>query len=364
MEKRKNLAVLLLLCATVLALGLWATLRAPEAISDSERRPLAQPPELTLSGLLSGSYAQQAEKAAPDQFPLREWFRSLKAQVSLKLLGQKDTNGIYYRDGHAAQLEYPQKDASLDYAAERIQWICDNLLTEDSRVFLSVIPDKNAFLAAENGYPALDYDAFIRDFRTRLPEISYIDLRDTLTLEDFYRTDLHWRQEMLPETAQKLAEGLGVSLKDSYTQMTLDTPFYGIYAGQSALPLEADSLCWLTSDTLEQCRVWNGEEDSWGPVYDLEKAAGRDPYELFLSGSVSLLRLENPNAETDRELVIFRDSFGSSIAPLLAEAYASITLVDIRYLPAARLSSVMEFHGQDVLFLYSVPVLNNSDTLK
>lgn len=364
MQKRKNLAILLPLCVMVLGLGLWATFRTPDDISVSERRPLSQPPELSISALLSGQYEKQAEQAAPDQFPLREWFRSLKAQVSLKLLGQKDVNGIYVQQGHAAQMEYPQNDSSLDHAAERIQWICDNLLTADSRVFLSVIPDKNAFLAAENGYPALNYDAFIEDFRQRLPETNYIDLRDTLTLEDYYRTDLHWRQENLLETAQKLAEGLGVTLKDSYTQVTSDTPFYGIYAGQSALPLEADSLSWLTSDTLEQCRVWNGEEDSWGPVYDLEKAAGRDPYELFLSGSVSLLRLENPNAETDRELVIFRDSFGSSIAPLLAEAYASITLADIRYLPSARLSSVMEFHGQDVLFLYSVPVLNNSDTLK
>ena len=79
---------------------------------------------------------------------------------------------------------------------------------------------------------------------------------------------------------------------------------------------------------------------------------------------MSLLRLENPNAETDRELIVFRDSFGSSLMPLLAEAYASITLVDIRYLPAARLGTLLDFHGQDVLFLYSVPVLNNSDTLK
>ena len=42
--------------------------------------------------------------------------------------------------------------------------------------------------------------------------------------------------------------------------------------------------------------------------------------------------MENPKAETNRELVIFRDSFGSSIAPLFAEGYKKITLLDIRYL--------------------------------
>ena len=30
---------------------------------------------------------------------------------------------------------------------------------------------------------------------------------------------------------------------------------------------------------------------------------------------VKRTRIENPEAETDKELVIFRDSFGSSIAP-------------------------------------------------
>ena len=110
--------------------------------------------------------------------------------------------------------------------------------------------------------------------------------------------------------------------------------------------------------------MWNGETGTYGPVYDLDKAGGRDPYELFLSGSLSLLRLENPGNPDGRELIIFRDSFASSLTPLMIEGYSSITLVDIRYLPSARLGSVLDFHGQDVLFLYSVPVLNNSDTLK
>ena len=85
---------------------------------------------------------------------------------------------------------------------------------------------------------------------------------------------------------------------------------------------------------------------------------------MFLSGSKSLLTIENPNATTDKELIIFRDSFGSSIAPLLAEGYAKITLVDIRYMSPNMLGNFMEFTDQDVLFLYSTGVLNNSITIK
>ena len=43
-------------------------------------------------------------------------------------------------------------------------------------------------------------------------------------------------------------------------------------------------------------------------MYDFEKGEGRDPYELFLSGSLSYITIENPSAQTNRELIIFRDS--------------------------------------------------------
>ena len=165
--------------------------------------------------------------------------------------------------------------------------------------------------------------------------------------------------------ADTLAAAMGVALPDNrYTEWTLDRPYYGVYYGYAALPMEPDHLTYLTSDLLDACTVYNYETGKTGPIYDLAKGAGKDPYELFLSGSVSLLTIENPNADTDRELVIFRDSFGSSLAPLLVPGYAKVTLADIRYLPSSQMGKYLTFTDQDVLFLYSAPVLNNSETLK
>ena len=83
-----------------------------------------------------------------------------------------------------------------------------------------------------------------------------------------------------------------------------------------------------------------------------------DPYEFFLSGPISLLTMENPATEGSRELILFRDSFGSSIAPLLLDGYSKITLVDIRYIHPDLLGKFIDFQGCDVLFLYSSLVLN------
>ena len=60
---------------------------------------------------------------------------------------------------------------------------------------------------------------------------------------------------------------------------------------------------------------------------------------------------------------MFRDSFGSSLAPLLTSGYRRITLVDTRYLSPAFLGRFIDFDGADILFLYSTSVLNNSESL-
>ena len=85
---------------------------------------------------------------------------------------------------------------------------------------------------------------------------------------------------------------------------------------------------------------------------------------MFLSGSLSLITIENPNANTEKELILFRDSFSSSLAPLLIPGYAKITMVDIRYIQSDLLDSWIDFDNQDVLFLYSTLVLNHGELLK
>ena len=108
-------------------------------------------------------------------------------------------------------------------------------------------------------------------------------------------------------------------------------------------------------------QVYDYENNQEIPVYDYEKEHGNDMYEIFLGGSLSLVTIENPKADTEKELILFRDSFGSSIAPLLAEGYSKVTLVDLRYLRWERLNQFIDFTDQDVLFLYSTSMLNHNE---
>lgn len=314
-SKKKNLTVCILF-GLLLAVAFLACLFLPkEATSDSERRKLAAMPAFTLDTVLSGRFMSGFETYTQDHFPFRDQFRTLKALSATGLFHRQDNNGIYVSDGFAAAVEYPLNEASLDRAAGRFQYLYDKYLNGSNRVFLSVIPDKNCFLARESGHLSMDYAQLESLMAQKVGFADYISISDLLERDDYYRTDTHWRQERITDVAERLAQAMGVTLTQNYEESVLERDFYGVYCGQSALPLAPESIHYLINDAIRDCTVYDYQNNRTGTVYDMERAMGKDPYEMFLSGSLSLITMENPYAQSGRELVLFRDSFGSSIAP-------------------------------------------------
>lgn len=277
----------------------------------------------------------------------------------------ESSRGIVLEDSCAFRPGEPLDVDSIQYAAGRFRFVYDQYIADHNmKVFFSVIPEKNYYMKGKRGYSPAGFESVVSELGSRMDFAEYIGIAQLLELDDYYRTDAHWRQEKIVDIAQYLAARMGVSLTADYRIHQVDVPFFGTYFRQSALPMVPDRMYYLDSDALQACSVYDFETDTQIPLYDLEKTKGDNLYEIFLSGPKSLLTVENPDACTDRELILFRDSFGSSIAPLLAEGYRKITLVDIRYLSPQLLGRWIEFSGQDVLFLYSTSVLNNSVTIK
>ena len=359
-----GVAALALLWLTLSVLG-WLT--PAKDISDWERRPLAQFPETKLENILSTKFMSDFESFSLDQFPARDLFRQLKSLVHFYVLGQKDSNDIYVADGYAAKQEYPLNEDSITYAAQRFNHVYETYFKDSgSKIYTAVIPDKGYYMGQGSGHLTMDYDALFEQYRQQMSWAEHIDLTENLNLDSYYKTDTHWRQEKLLPAAKVLCQALGVPAPEAeeFTEKEVEKPFYGVYYGQAALPMKPDRLMYLESQRLRDCAVFNYTTNSYADVYDLTKESSKDLYDVFLSGPQSLMRIENPNGATDRELIIFRDSFGSAIAPLLVSEYKTVTLVDIRYITPGSLEKFLELGGQDVLFLYSALVINNSSTIK
>ena len=358
--KKYCVIALSLIVAVWLGLTAFAWFGPRQEISEAERRPLAQMPAISAETLLNGKFMGEFEDFTLDQFPLRDSFRQLKALFSKFALGQKDMNGIYVADGYAAELCYPLDEGSVEHALKQFQLVHDLYLQGNQRVFATVVPDKGYYLAEPSGRLSMDHEKLFSMVQEGMPWAAYVDITGQLTLQDYYRTDTHWRQERILPVARALADAMGVTIARDYVQSPVERPFYGVYYGQAALPMQSETMYLMESNLLADCRVYLYTDDRYTQVYEMEKLNAKDPYDVFLSGAQSLVRIENPNCQSGRELVIFRDSFGSSLAPLLVQDYSAITLIDIRYVQPQLLERYVEFEGKDILFMYSSLVLNKN----
>lgn len=335
-------------------------------MSESERRKLAQFPELTVESVLEGKFTTNFETYTLDQFPLRDTFRQVKSIFHYYVLNQQDNNDIYVHDGYAAKMEYPLNTSSVDYAIDKFNSIYNMYMKgKGVKVYFSVVPDKGYYLSGDSGHLAMDYETMFNSFED-IKWAQYIDITDMLSVESYYYTDTHWRQENIVPVAQKLCEAMGAPITeaDKFTMELIEKPFYGVYYGQAALPMQPEEMYILNNDYISNATVFDYETNQTIGVYDVDAVNDKDLYDTYLHGAKALLRIDNPNAKTNKELIIFRDSFGSSIIPLMLENYKTITVIDIRYVSSQFIKSYVQFRNQDVLFLYSTLVLNNSFTLK
>jgi len=366
MEKIKNIATIVLFTAIIFCFSI-ANIIVPDAgISFSERRSLKQFPLFSVRDVLSGDFFSNFEKYALDQFVLRDRFRSIKAFMNFNVFKQKDYNGIYIINGNISRIDYPLNEKAVMYAADKISSIYTRYLSNISAAY-AVIPDKNYFLARDNGYLCMDYDIMLGILAENIRGVKYINIFGTLSADDYYRTDIHWRQERIIQTADKLLEELGTGVKASDVSYTVKRlyPFYGAYYGQAAVATEPDTLVYLTNDNIEKARVFDHYYSEYGSIYEPEKFTGVDPYEVFLAGQKPVVTVENPNSETNRGLLLFKDSFGNSIAPLLLAGYSRITLIDLRLVSSDALGDLIDFSEyHDALFLYCTQTLNNGYMLK
>lgn len=324
-------------------------------------------PQFSFDSLLEGEYLSELEDLYNNTFIAGNIRGKIKTGFSTHVLGIRDIDGYYITGGGIVEMEHKLYGASVKNAAGKLNEIYNKYLRGHD-VYYCIIPDKNLVTAPVAGRLAFDYKKMLEILGNEISSpYKRIDIVDLLEPGDYYNTDLHWKQERIIDVSDKLLTEMGCSAKASdyaYNENKL-YPFYGPNYNTAWLGLRPDTLIYLTNDLIENAEVYDYETEYNNPVYDLKGLEGENPYNAFLHGSKPLLTVTNRENTSGRELILFRDSFASSIAPLLLAGYSSITLVDLRYIASDLLEEYIDFgRGQDVCFLYSTLVINNSFMLK
>lgn len=364
MEKSKRILVLGAFGLVIFGFAIAMLLLPDAELSFSERRRLAQFPAADAQSVYDSQFSGELEEYLLDQFPGRDAFRAVKALTALEVLGLSDNNGLYVRGRDIYKLEYPLKEGQVLLTAAKV---CEIIAAhpEIGSAWYSIIPDKNYYSPARDEYPAIDYSRLVSLMGDNITSAKYIDIFNCLDADSYYSTDTHWRQEELEGVLERLSSAMDVPYArfEDYEVKNAGS-FTGILAGQAALSAGSEEMYYLSSAATCGVRATSTETGEEIPVYDLAKFSGMEPYDLFLSGAQAIVTIENEDALTDRELVIFRDSFGGSLIPLMIDSYSKITAIDLRYAGSGVIDNYVDFEDADVLFIYSTMLINAGGILK
>lgn len=352
----KNKILVFIFIGFILIFSLGSIFIPDKKISYSERRKLKEFPEFEFSG----EYISDVDGYLLDHFIFRDLFRSIKAKFNYSVLNKLDNNDIYLKDNYIFKSNYPTNKESISSFMEKINKL-EGLLTKDNKKFIMIIPDKNYYLKSDD-FLGIDYEYIYKEMNKL--GLKNINITDKLSLESYYETDTHWKQDKLNDVVLEMDRVMDFNYYDVSYKKNIYNKFYGVYYGESAINRDPEKLVYLTNDLFDDVEVNYFENGNLNTIYNTSKLDGMDAYDVYLDGASSFITISNPNSSSSKELVIFRDSFGSSISPLLVPYYNKITIIDNRYITSDNFTNLIEFTNQDVLFMYSTLLVNDSKSLK
>lgn len=371
---RKKLPLVLLFCALLAAGPLMTFLLPQKAFSEKEKRYLETAPALNLDTLLDGSFTGDTEAYLADHFPAREQLVGLSAYFDL-FTGRNGSRGIYIAEDNWL---FP-KPVTPDPDAYQKNLDALRSFAEKSGLpaTLLAVPTAGGVspgLLPQNHEPYNDA-ALLDSARDALAGAAdWVDLTGLFSArqEDglYYRTDHHWTSRGAYLAYAALMEGRGTApLPPSAFTVTEYEGFRGTsYAksGYLAVPSEPIEL-WENPALHVSVTVRDDNQaeavQSDSPFF-LEHLTEPDMYPVFLNGNHSRVRIENPDADGGRLLVI-KDSFAHCLAPFLAAHYSRIDLLDLRYFKKQTVTEYMEENPCDeILFVYGLDSLATDKTLR
>lgn len=369
--KNKSIIFSITFILIIFILGVSTIVKEDNIVSVSERRKLASMPKISIEQIMNGEFFKNIETYLLDQIPLRETFRRVKSINEFYVLKKLDNHKIIVKDGYATKISYPLKEKSINLYIKKLNQIEEKYLkNKNLNIYNLVIPDKNYYLINNNEYPLIDYLNLKNMLKSGINS-EFIDIFDELNIDSYYKTDSHWKQEKIINVANKILKELKMPQIENFDVSNPLTPFYGVYYGESALPLNYDEIRYVETNQIKNATVYRvnskSKELEKGKMYYEEVIDDKltDSYDLFLGGASTVTVIENNTATSDKTLYLFSDSFGRSLAPLLLSNYKRVVIYDVRYIKTSKaLEKVELLENSDVLFAYNISSIDVSSNIQ
>ena len=375
MQFRHPRAVALLFAGALIGTQAAFWLLPHRSFSQNEKRVLAQKPVISAEGIADGSLFQDVEQYLSDHFPGRDGW--VGANAYLEQAEGRGAAGSIISGADGWLFPAPLSD-DRQILQDNMQAITAFAQAQSVPVYLMAIPTAGAVV--EDKLPALHLDYPDADMLEQARRIAGDSLQWLDVMEDFsaaeerdklyYRTDHHWTTEGAYRAYCLLMQEMrepAVS-RDAFSVERV-SDFYGTSYSKSGLWLTPpDEIeLWTDLDLQAVTSVHDGNRRE--PIVQQgmlfrEYLSEADKYPVFLSGNHARIHIET-NADSDKRLLVVKDSYAHALAPFLAEEYRTIDLIDLRYFKRQTVSDWMQEHPVDeVLFVYGLSSLAEDKNLQ
>lgn len=289
--------------------------------------------------VVSGKFSANTDSFLEDHFPGRKFFIALNA-YTLRLTGRNaDQTVVKGKNGRLYDAVVPLNTENLSENVSKL-----NEFAEANGLRFTYVNVPTSAVTVKEDLPALTleyHDREAADFISANVNGYAPDLISLFSSNEepgrlMYRTDHHWTMEGAYLCYSDIAEKLGFT-PVSRSEFTVETyDFYGSYYRKAGLwSTPADELEIWRTPALDNAKVtigWGSVAETHTGVYDETKLAPGevDRYAAYLYSNNALTVIENPEGNGEG-VMIFKDSFGNSIAPLFAATYSRVVMVDTRY---------------------------------
>ena len=355
-QRALNIVTVALFALALLAVPLYWLLCPRKTFSETERRYLAEPPKLT--SLKDWSFDDAVETYLADQLPGRDALVGLDAYTVF--LSGRQVSAEIWMDRAGYLVEAPVKAASeqIDKRLGRMAVLGEKT---GLPVYVMAVPSTGYVrrgtlpkaLAAL--YPDGDLLGRIED----APGVTVVPLENEFLQSGqgwYYRTDHHWTGEGAYAAYRLFMKTAGREALDYDRFYHHTVPGYvGSTRSRSALWLTKPDV--LTLDEPMDAPVtvtFSDDEKAYDSLFFLDHLTEYDWYPLFLDGNHPVTVIENRSAPDGPTLLMVKDSFGNTLAPLLVPSYGKIVLVDPRYYRGSVAELCAEQGADEILFCYSL----------
>lgn len=351
----------------LLLFGALVIIMPEHTFSENENRILTVLPKFHWKDFWEGSYQSELENAVDDQVPGRDRFTAL-ATLSQRAVGYRDVGGAYLAHNDTLISKITADDIEQFRYMENLRYV--EYLSEQypEQLSLMLVPSAGTILSDQLPSQAPFYEAgpMYKAAGIVCSETQVLDLRKTLQIQRelleegewntsvYFRTDHHWT---LPGAYQGYAAYMKAQNREpreyaSFKPEPVSTEFYGtLYSKVLDRSMKADVMYAASQVGDVQSVVCDGEERN--DIYDKKKLDTKDKYAYFFGGNYGEVRIRM-KTDSDRKLLVFKDSFANSMIPFLLQDYKEVIMMDLRYYRQSVAELLEEEDDAEILVLYEM----------